>query len=613
MKKILILLLLLFVEKTYAQDFHFAHVTDTHVGSETGAEDLRKTVADINKNKDLKFVIVSGDITEFGADHELKLAKQILDSIDIPYYVAPGNHDANWSESGGNSFRQVFGSETFYFTHGGYRFAGTNSGPNMRMGPGQIPRENLVWLDSVLKLNDDLPLIYVNHYPQDSSLNNWYEAIDRIKKHNVQLFLCGHGHVNKAYDFEGIPGVMGRSNLRAKRSTGGYNIVRISSGKAIYQERNPDSLTQSPWLTILLKKQHFERDIDVYPRPSYAVNEKFKQIQEVWVFQDRSDIGSGLALAKKKLVTGNTSGEIYALDVNSGKKLWSFQTQGKIYATPTIWKDMVIAASSDSYIYGIDLRNGVQKWKIKTGKAVLGSPVVHKGIAYIGGSDGTFRAINIRSGKIKWSFEGLKGYISAKPLIYQNKIYFGTWGNEFYALDLKTGKTCWHWSNGASNRMLSPAACYPVGANNRIFIVAPDRYMTALDAAKGTVIWRKKMDNYRVRESIGLSADRSMVYAKTMDGQLIGVSTKANDMRIVWQSSLQLPYELAPTAIEESNNIVWVPSNSGLLTAIKRQDGKLIWQHKISNCLINPLLPLDKKHIVVSTMDGKIVKLSVRR
>src|SRR5690606_10486318 len=282
-------------------------------------------------------------------------------------------------------------------------------------------------------------------------------------------------------------------------------------------------------------------------------NEKFKQIQEVWVFQDRSDIGSGLALAKKKLVTGNTSGEIYALDVNSGKKLWSFQTQGKIYATPAIWKDMVIAASSDSYIYGIDLRNGVQKWKIKTGKAVLGSPVVHKGIAYIGGSDGTFRAINIRSGKIKWSFEGLKGYISAKPLIYQNKIYFGTWGNEFYALDLNTGEAIWHWSNGASNRMLSPAACYPVGANNRIFIVAPDRYMTALDAARGTVIWRKKMDNYRVRESIGLSADRSMVYAKTMDGQLIGVSTKANDMRIVWQSSLQLPYELAPTAIEESN------------------------------------------------------------
>ncbi|MEH6308311.1 PQQ-binding-like beta-propeller repeat protein [Olivibacter sp. CPCC 100613] len=609
MKRIIILFLVLFVERTDAQDFLFAHVTDTHVGSETGAEDLRRTVTDINENKDLKFVIVSGDITEFGADNELKLAKQILDSINIPYYVIPGNHDANWSESGGNSFRQIFGSETFYFTYEGYRFAGTNSGPNMRMSPGQIPRENLLWLDSVLKLDNELPLIYINHYPQDSSLNNWYEAIDRIKKHNVQLFLCGHGHQNKACDFEGIPGVMGRSNLRAKKNTGGYNIVHISSDQAIYQERNPDSLTQSPWLAVALKNHHFEKKTNVYSRPSYTVNEKFKQVQEVWTFQDKSDIGAGLAMAKDKLITGNTLGEIYALNLNTGKKSWSYQTQGKIYATPSVWKNTVIAASSDSCIYGIDIQNGKQKWKIKTDKAVLGSPIIYKGIAYIGGSDGVFRAIYIKSGKIKWSFEGLKGYMSAKPLIYKNKIYFGTWGNEFYALNRNTGKAIWHWSNGASSRMLSPAACYPVGTNNRIFIVAPDRYMTALDARNGKVIWRKKMDNYRVRESIGLSTDRTLVYAKTMDGQLIGVSTKANDMKVVWHSALQLPYELAPTAIEESADIVWVPSNSGLLSAVRRADGSLIWQHKISNCLVNPLLPLDKKHIAASTMDGKIVKL----
>src|SRR5690606_29452404 len=131
----------------------FVHLTDIHVGSATGATDLRKTVHDINQNKELKFVILSGDITEFGADEELRLAKQILDSLTIPYHIIPGNHDANWSESGGNSFRQIFGAETFYFKYGGYRFIGTNSGPNMRMSPGQIPRENLVWLDSVLRLD----------------------------------------------------------------------------------------------------------------------------------------------------------------------------------------------------------------------------------------------------------------------------------------------------------------------------------------------------------------------------------------------------------------------------------------------------------------------------
>src|SRR5690554_1917516 len=112
-----------------AQSFRFAHVTDTHVGGSTAADDLRATVSDINTQPDLDFVIISGDITEFGSDDELALAKQLLDSIAIPWYVVPGNHDANWSESGGNSFRRVFGSETFAFKHKGYFFVGTNSGP----------------------------------------------------------------------------------------------------------------------------------------------------------------------------------------------------------------------------------------------------------------------------------------------------------------------------------------------------------------------------------------------------------------------------------------------------------------------------------------------------
>lgn len=609
MNRLILIFFLLSSLHINAQEFKFAHVSDIHVGSETGAADLRRTVHDINQNKELKFAIFSGDITEFGADKELELAKQLLDSIDIPYYIVPGNHDANWSESGGNSFRKIFGAETFYFTYGGYRFVGTNSGPNMRMSPGQIPRENLVWLDSILAVDQDKPLIYINHYPQDSSLNNWYEAINRIKKYDIRLILCGHGHSNKSYDFEGIPGVMGRSNLRAKQTVGGYNIVTITPDQAIYQERNPDSLTQSPWLRVDLKNQHFTKESVQYSRPSYAVNNSYPNVKEKWVFEDKSDVGAGLAYGKNKIITGNTNGEIYALDIKNGKTKWTYKTAGKIYSTPAVWKNIIVVGSTDNHIYGIDIRNGKERWKIETQKAVLGSPTIHKGIGYIGGSDGTFRAIDIAKGKLLWAFDGLKGYVSDKPLIYDNKVYFGTWGNEFYALNAQTGEKLWEWTNGASSRMLSPAACYPVAAHGRIFIVAPDRFMTALDANRGTVIWRKKLEKYRVRESMGLSTDQTLVYAKTMDGQLIGVSTTANDMDIIWQSALQLPYELAPTAIIETNKTILVPSNSGLLSAINRDTGKISWQYKISNCLINPLLVLHKNKVVVSTMDGKIINL----
>jgi 3',5'-cyclic AMP phosphodiesterase CpdA len=86
--------------------FRFAFLSDTHIGSPNGGaeEDLRRTVADINQMTDIAFVVITGDITELGTDAEIKLAKEILDGLKVPYYIIPGNHDSGWSESGGVTF-----------------------------------------------------------------------------------------------------------------------------------------------------------------------------------------------------------------------------------------------------------------------------------------------------------------------------------------------------------------------------------------------------------------------------------------------------------------------------------------------------------------------------
>ena len=587
--------------------FKFAQVTDTHVGGQTGAEDLRRTVADLNKQRDIDFVILSGDVTEFGSDEELALAKQILDSLRLPLYILPGNHDSNWSESGANSFRKVFGSEAFFFNHKGYQFLGTTSGPNMRMSPGQIPRENLVWIDSVFKANPNntVPLIAINHYPLDSSLNNWYELVDRIHGRNIQFALCGHGHSNKLYNWDGIPGVMSRSNLRAKEENGGYNIITLKNDSAYFQVRRPLEKTEDYWMKIPLNSVTTKSG---FKRPDYSVNDNTKATVQ-WVFEDHGDIGSGMATNGKLVFAANTVGDVYALDINTGEKIWTYRTGGKVYSTPAYDKGILVVGSSDHSIYGLDARTGKLKWTVNTNKAVLGSPAIYKGKAYIGGSDGIFRCINISDGKVIWTYDKVKNYVSTLPTIADGKVIFGSWGNGFYALDVNTGKLVWEWDNGHSNRMFSAAACYPVVANNRVFIVAPDRFMTALDLKTGVVIWREKKDNIRVRESMGLSTNKKLVYAKTMDGELIGVSTTADMMDIVWKSSLKLPYELAPSAIYSDRDVVFVPNNSGLLSAVNANTGKVLWQYKISNGMVNPPLVLKNK-VIVSTMDGKIVSLT---
>jgi outer membrane protein assembly factor BamB len=349
-------------------------------------------------------------------------------------------------------------------------------------------------------------------------------------------------------------------------------------------------------------------DTTHYFRPSYAVNQTYKNVKTVWQFNDNSDIGSGAAINKNLVIASNSNGEVYALNLKNGKKVWTFLTKGKIYSTPAVENNLVVVASTDDSIYCINAANGKLVWKFETQKPIVANPLIKNSLVFIGAADGHFRAIDLQSGKLKWDYFGVKGFVVTTPLFYKNKIYFGSWGTEFYALDAETGALVWKWNNGSTNRMYSPAACFPVATDGKIFIVAPDRYMTVLDAENGNVIWRKKNNEEHVRESMGLSSDSSLVYAKTMEGKLIGVSTSLPDMQITWHSDLGLNYEIAPTAIVEKENIIYVPSNSGLIVAVNR-DGSVLWKHKISNCLITSIVPVSQNKVIGTTMDGKVTCL----
>ncbi len=592
-----------------AQSLRFAHITDTHVGSNLAAEDLIRTVDDVNRLPDVDFVILSGDITEFGSDEELLQAKQIIDRLNKPWYVLPGNHDAKWSESGNNSFVRIFGSEKFVFEKGGFLFIGTASGPNMRMAPGLVPREQVVFLDSVLNRmdNPDQPVIFVNHYPLDESLSNWYIITDALKTRNIKATLLGHGHTNKLFSFEGIPGVMGRSNLRAKADTGGYNLVTIERDTMFYAECTPGGKTHPAWCKVPLNGPDLRKDTVSWPRPDYSVNTRFPQVKRAWEIQEDSDIGTGVSCAKQTAVYATTGGTVVARSLHTGTLKWSYQTSGKIYSTPAIAQQRVVCASTDSTIFCLDLQSGKEIWKYKTGKAIVASPAIEGNAVFIGSSEGIFRCLDLKKGGLLWQFDGVKNFVESRPLVYGDLVYFGSWGNTFYALDKKTGTLKWK-REKYTNRMLSPAAVWPVAANGKIFIVAPDRHMTALDAQTGKQLWDS--EQYSCRESIGISGDGERVYIKNMtEGNVDAFYTKPNEQQLAWECKADLGYEIAPSPITEQGDLVFVPTTNGIVCAINKQTHQVAWKHKLSNALVNLIQPVGKSAVLVTTLDGKVVCL----
>ncbi len=612
---LLIIVLLLTGYGSLAQKINFVHVTDTHVGSQAGAADLEKSIEDINRQDSIDFVLITGDITEFGSDEELRQARRIMDKLNKPWYALPGNHDSKWSESGNNSFVSIFGAEEFVFEKGGFFFMGTASGPNMRMAPGLVPREQIVFLDSILshRSNPLQPLIFVNHYPLNESISNWYDLVDRLKTTNVKATLLGHGHRNHLYNFEGIPGVMGRSNLSTNQKEAGYNLVTIEKDTMYYRERLSKGETLPVWCKVPVgtNSSATTENKSIGPtvsRPDYSINQKFPEIKTIWQLQENSDIGTGLSRSKNLVIFANTSGEIVALDLPTGKVLWRFRTAGKIYSTPAISGNSVVCASTDHNIYCLNIGTGKKIWMHPTIKPIVASPAIEEGLVYIGASDGSFRCLKLSDGSLVWQFEEVNNFVECKPLVLKNSICFGSWGNAFNSLDKKTGNLLWV-REKYNNRMLSPAAVWPVAANGKIFLVAPDRHMTALDEKSGAEIWDS--GKYSCRESIGISADSKLVYIKNMnEGNVDAFYTNANEQELAWECKADLGYEIAPSPIVESGNLIFVPTTAGVVVAIDRKTHLVAWKYKVCNALINAILPVGKRKILVSTLDGKVAYLS---
>ena len=600
--------LLLVWASVAGEPFRFAFVSDTHIGSSTAEADLRATVADINGTPGIAFVVISGDITEYGTREQLQLAKAVLDNLRVPYHIIPGNHDMKWSESGGTDFSRVWEADRFTFEHGGYRFIGLHQGPVLKMGDGHWAPQDVRWLEQTLRSLPDprQPIIFVTHYPIDKGIANWYVVLDLLKRYNVQAVLCGHGHSSRKMNFEGVPGVMGRSNLRAKQHVGGYNLVEISDAAMRFTERAPGGPeAMLPWHELPLLPHNFAADTNQYERPDFTVNKRFPGVKRTWRIDTGYTIASSPAVADELAVVGDAFGLVRAIDIKSGSTRWSFQTKGAVYSTPAAADSIVVVASTDGTVYGLRIKDGSRVWALHTPRPIVAAPVIESGIVYIGSSEGKFRALEAVSGKLKWEWTGARNYIETRPLVTDGLVVFGAWDEHLYALRDGTGELMWKWRGDKAGALLSPAACWPVSASGKIFIVAPDRKMTAVDSKTGTQIWRT--GDWVVRESIGISGDGRRVYARSMNDAFYAFDTRAESPVKVWETNAGFGYDINSAMLVEKEGVVFYGTKNGLLFALDGLTGRILWQHKIGNGILNTPVPLSAHRVLLTNFDGEMV------
>ena len=594
--------------------FRFAHLTDLHLSpnNPNPTEDLLRSVAQINATEGIDFVLVTGDITEEGDRASMEKVKSCLDLLKVKYYVALGNHETKWSDSGCTAFGEIFGSERFEFEHKGFLFLGFNSGPLMRMAYGHVVPQDIRWMtERMEQAGKDKPVMLVTHYPmKDGDVDNWYEVTDAVRPYNIRLFIGGHYHANRNERYDGIPGILMRSNLRDKDGKQGYGIYEVTSDSIkVFTQRIGEPAKQ--WASFSLTEQYYDRQGKAEKYPDFSVNQEYSKAKEQWVVQTGVGIYCSPAVEKDKVFVGDDLGCLTAYALKNGKKLWSFASGKRIVGTPAVSEGIVVFGSADRNIYGLNAADGSLRWKVEAAEPVLGAVTIHEGIAYVGASDKTFRAIDIQTGKVVWSYNQVKGYIETKPLVVDDKVIFSAWDNTLYALEKATGKEVWKWTGGLTRMHFSPAAVWPVASNGKVFIADPQRAMTAVNLQNGETVWRTFRS--QVRETIGLSEDGERVFSKTMNDSIVCYSTLTDTPEQVWASNVGFGYEHAPSMPLEKDGVVYGSTKEGLLFALEAKTGKIIWKHKIGNSLINTVLPLNGREVLFTATSGEVGLIRMKK
>ncbi|MBX0291800.1 metallophosphoesterase [Hymenobacter sp. HSC-4F20] len=122
------------------------------------AEDLVKSV---NQQAGIQFLIVAGDISDFGFGREMRWVDDQLRKLKVPYVTVIGNHDS--VGNGRKAYEEIFGPLNYSFTYADTKFIMTDTNGREYNFDGKIP--NMSWVSSELQDASTRRHVIISHVP----------------------------------------------------------------------------------------------------------------------------------------------------------------------------------------------------------------------------------------------------------------------------------------------------------------------------------------------------------------------------------------------------------------------------------------------------------------
>lgn len=201
-------------------DVHISDSIHPAIGGVNTAAVFEATVIELNAMKPRPdIVLFTGDFTDDGTIAGYEVFRSLLQYLEIPFRLIPGNHDNR------TAMRQVLGDLDKLGDKGTYIQHDVDDYPVRLIGldttveghhSGELCNHRIAWLEDRLNENTEKPTaIFMHHPPFDTGiwwmdgigLTRGIEALEQlIKQHRqVKAIYCGHVHRSIQSTLGGVP------------------------------------------------------------------------------------------------------------------------------------------------------------------------------------------------------------------------------------------------------------------------------------------------------------------------------------------------------------------------------------------------------------------------
>lgn len=291
-----------------------------------------------------------------------------------------------------------------------------------------------------------------------------------------------------------------------------------------------------------------------------------------WRQQLNETISGGVGLGGGLVLVGTKTGRLVALDT-SGKALWKSNLSSEILSVPRYSDGIVIVRTGDQHIYGIDAADGSRKWVYERATPSL--------------------ALSSNSG----------------VTVDSGAVYAGFPGGKLIALRADNGKMLWEVTvaqpKGVTEiERIADITSLPIVDGPILFVVAYQGKVAAIDRRNGQNIWNRDISSYS-----GLAYKEHKLYVSHTLGSVYSLNDDTG--KTFWrQGNLAYRNLTQPLPLE---SVVALGDVEGYVHLLANDEGKFVGRVRLDS---KPVMAVvegnNASQFVAQTRDGSLYAVTVK-